>query len=102
MAGSMAGLVDAFDTKNAGDFFNVYEDGFELAFVGNFEIGVNARVGAVRAAFEIVNVTVGVAEYGGDVGQQAGAIFGTNYQMHQELGSTGSTPFDGDAAFGLI
>ena len=102
MAGSMAGLVDAFDTKNAGDFFNVYEDGFELAFISNFEVGVNARVGAVRAAFEIVNVGPSSADDGGDFGEKAGAVACADGELDRKLGFGAAAPLDSDAAFGLV
>jgi hypothetical protein len=36
MAGSMPGLVDAFDPEDTGDFLDVCEDGFELALVSDF------------------------------------------------------------------
>src|SRR5712691_201832 len=71
---SVAGLVDAFDAQDAGNFADIDEDGFELALVGNFEIGVNARVGAVGAALEVVNVGTGAADNGGDFGEKAGAV----------------------------
>src|SRR5947209_19083350 len=102
MAGSMAGLVDAFDTKNAGDFFNVYEDGFELALVGNFEVGVNARVGAIRTAFQIMNVGTSSADDGGDFGEKAGAVACADGELDGKLGFGAAAPLDGDAAFGLV
>ena len=102
MAGSMAGLVDAFDTKNAGDFFNVYEDGFELAFVGNFEVGVNARVGAIRTAFQVMNVGPSSADDGGDFGEEAGAVACADGELDGEFGFGAAAPLDGDAAFGLV
>ena len=70
----MAGLVDAFDAENAGDFFDICEDSFELALIGDFKVGIDARVGAVGAALEVVNVGAGVADDGGDVCQKAGAV----------------------------
>src|SRR2546430_16837746 len=69
----MAGLVDAFDAENAGDFFDICEDGFELALIGDFKVGVDARVGAVGAAFQVVNVGAGAADNGGGVFARAGA-----------------------------
>jgi len=53
---SLAGLVDAFDTDDTGDFADIDENGFELALVGDFEVGVDARVGAIGTAFEVMNV----------------------------------------------
>src|SRR5438477_3751739 len=70
----MAGLVDAFDTENAGNFFDICKDGFELALIGDFKVGVDARVSAVGAAFQVVNVGAGAADNGGEVCQKAGAI----------------------------
>src|SRR2546421_10338814 len=68
----MAGLVDAFDAENAGDFFDICEDGFELALIGDFKVGVDARVGAVGAAFQVVNVGAGAADNGGGGCQKGG------------------------------
>jgi hypothetical protein len=56
---SVAGLVDAFDAEDAGNFADIDEDGFELALVGDFEVGVNARISAIGAAFEVVNIGTG-------------------------------------------
>ena len=71
----LAGLVDAFDAENAGNFADIDENGFELAPVRNFEVSVNARVGAgaIGTAFEVVNVGTGSADDGGDVGKKTGA-----------------------------
>ena len=74
MARSMAGLVDAFDAEHAGNFTDIDEDSLQLALIGDFQIGVNARVGAVGPAFEIVNVGTGSADDGGDFSKKAGAI----------------------------
>ncbi len=86
MAGSMAGLVDAFDAENAGDFFNVDEDGFELALIRDFQVGVNARVGAIGAAFEVVNVGTGSADDSRDLGEKAGAVAGADGELDGEGG----------------
>jgi hypothetical protein len=40
----LAGLEDALNAINTGDFADIDEDGFELATVGNFEIGIDACV----------------------------------------------------------
>src|SRR6266436_2796686 len=98
----MAGLVDAFDAKNTGNFLNVDEDGFELAPVGDFEVGVNASVGAVGTAFEIVNVGTGSADDGGDFGKKAGAVARADGELDGKLGFGAAAPLDGDAAFGLV
>src|ERR1700683_3033343 len=95
-------LIDAFDTIDTSDFADTGEDGFELAAIDDFEVDVNLRVQAVGAAFEIVDVTAGVADHRGDLGQQPGAVFRANDQVHQKLGSACATPFNGEAALGLI
>src|SRR5258706_2316433 len=102
MGGSMAGLVDAFDAEDAGNFADIDEDGFELALIGNFEIGVNAGISAIRAAFEIVNVGTGSADDGGDFGEKAGAIARADGELDRESGFGAAAPLDGDAAFGLV
>src|SRR5882762_462104 len=102
MAGSMAGLVDAFDAKNTGDFLNVDEDGFELAPVGDFKVGVDARVGAIGTAFQVMNVGAGAANDGGDVGKKAGAVARADSELDGKLGFGAAAPLDGDAALGLV
>src|SRR5882757_4622111 len=98
----MAGLVDAFHAKNAGDFFDVDQDGFELAFIGDFEVGVNARVGAVRAAFQVMNVGTSAADDGSDFGEKAGAVARADSELDRKLGFGAAAPLDGDAAFRLV
>src|SRR6266853_3946852 len=98
----LAGLGDALDAQNTGNFLDIGEDGFKLPFVGDFEIGVNARVGAVRAAFEVMNVGTGAADDGGDFGEQAGAVARADGELDGKSGFRTAAPFDGDAAFGLV
>src|SRR5216684_4422898 len=98
----MAGLVDAFDTENAGDFLNIDQDGFELAFIGDFEVGVNARVGAIGAAFQVMNVGTSSADDGGDFGEKTGAVACADGELDGKLGFGTAAPLDGDAAFGLV
>src|SRR4029077_4939754 len=102
IARSMAGVVGAFDAQDAGNFADVDEDGFELALIGNFQIGVNTRIGAVRAAFEIVNVGTGSADDGGDFGEKAGAIARADGELDRESGFGAAAPLDGDAPFCLV
>src|SRR5579885_720316 len=96
------GLVDALDAEDAGDFADIEEDGFELAAVRDFEIGVNARVAAVGAAFEFVNIGAGSADDGSDLREEAGAVEREDGETHRERGGGGAAPLDGDAALGLI
>ncbi len=98
----MAGLVDAFHTENAGNFLNIDEDGFELAFIGDFEVGVNARVGAIGAAFQVVNVGTSSADDGGDFGEKAGAVACADGELDGKFCFGATAPLDGDAAFGLV
>src|SRR5437879_8798722 len=98
----MAGLVDAFDTENARNFFDICEDGFELALISDFKVGVDARVGAVGAAFQVVNVGAGAADNGSDVCQKAGAITRADGELDGESGFGAAAPLDGDAALCLI
>jgi len=100
----VAGLVDAFDAQNAGDFADIDENGFELTLVGNFEIGVNAGVGAIRTAFQVVNVGTGFfsADDGGDFGKKASAVARADGELDGKLGFGTAAPLDGDAAFGLV
>src|SRR5258707_2401790 len=99
---SLAGLVDAFDAENAGNFADIDEDGFKLTAVGDFQIGVNAGVGAVGTAFEVVNVGTRSADDGGDFGKQAGAVACAEGELDGEGGFGAASPLDGDAAFGLV
>src|SRR5258707_1080968 len=99
---SLAGLVDAFDAENAGNFADIDEDGFKLTAVGDFQIGVNAGVGAVGTAFEVVNIGTRSADDGGDFGKQAGAVARADGELDGEGGFGAATPLDGDAAFGLV
>src|SRR5438552_820571 len=99
---SVAGLIDALDAKNAGNFLDVDEDSLELALVGNFKVGVNARVGAIRAAFEVMNVGASAADDGGDFGKKAGAVACADGELDGEFGFRPTAPFHGDAAFGLV
>src|SRR6266852_4521942 len=99
---SLAGLVDAFDAENAGNFADIDEDSFQLTAVGDFQIGVNAGVGAVGTAFEVVNVGASSADDGGDFGKQAGAVACAGGELDGEGGFGAAAPLDGDAAFGLV
>src|SRR6266481_9332794 len=99
---SLAGLVDAFDAENAGNFADIDEDGFKLTAVGDFQIGVNAGVGAVGTAFEVVNVGTRSADDGGDFGKQAGAVARADGELDGKLCFGTAAPLDGDAAFGLV
>ena len=81
----MAGLIDTFDAQNAGNFADVDEDGLKLALVGNFEAGVNARVGAIGTALEIVNIGTGSADDGGDFGKKTGQVAGPNGYLHGNI-----------------
>src|SRR5229473_7722409 len=101
MVGSMARLVDAFDAEDAGNFADIDEDGFELSLIGNFQIGVNARIGAVGPAFEIVNVGTGSADDGSDFRKKTGTIARANGELNRKS-SFGAAPLNGDAAFGLV
>ena len=98
----MAGLVDAFDAENAGNFLDIDEDGFELVLVGNFEIGVDASVGAVGAAFKVVNVGTGAAYDRRDFSKKAGAVARADGELDGESGFGTAAPFDSDAALGLV
>src|SRR5260370_387833 len=98
----MAGVVGAYETENAGDFLNIDEDGFELAFIGDFEVGVNARVGAIGAAFQVMNVGTSSADDGGDFGEKAGAVACADGELDGKFCFGGTAPLEGDAAFGLV
>src|SRR5882762_4255694 len=98
----VAGLVDAFDAENAGNLADINEDGLELALVGNFEVGVNTRVGAIGTAFEVMDVGTGAADDRGDFGEKPGAVARADGELDGKLGFGSAAPFDGDAAFGLV
>src|SRR3984893_5810317 len=97
-----AGLVDTLYTVHAGHCADIGEDGLELAAIGDFQAGVDARIRTVRAAFQAVNVGARAADYGGNLSQKAGAIAGADHELHLEGGGSCPTPLDGDAAFRLI
>src|SRR5713226_5650782 len=98
----VAGLVDTFDAVDARNFADIDKNGFELALVGDFKIGVDAGVGTVGAAFEIVNVGAGAADDGSNFREQSGAVLGANGKLHGEGCGALAAPLDGDAALGLI
>src|SRR5437762_10634498 len=98
----MAGLVDAFDAENTGNLADIDENGFELAPVGNFDVGVNARVGAFGTALEVVNVRTGSADDSCDVSKQTGAVPRADGELDGKFGFGSAAPLDGDAAFGLV
>src|SRR6266481_10075485 len=98
---SMAGLVNAFDAEDSGNLANIDEDGFELALVGDLEIGVNARIGAVGPAFKIVNVGACSADDGSDFRKKTGTIARADGELNRKSGF-GAAPLNGDAAFGLV
>src|SRR5260370_11981638 len=98
----MAGLVDAVHAENAGDFLYVGENGFELAFIGNFEVGVDARVGAIRPVFQVMNVGTSSADDGSNFGEKAGAIPCADGELDGKLGFGAAAPLDGDPAFSLV
>src|SRR5690242_16622825 len=95
-------LVDALYIKHAGDFADIGEDGLELAAIGNFQAGVDARVGAIGSAFQAVDVGSGAADYRGNLSQEAGAIAGADHELHLERDSACAAPLDGDPALRLI
>ena len=95
-------MVDSLDAVNPGNFLDVGEDGFELPPVGNFQVSVNARVGAVRTALEIVNVGARAADHGGDFRQQSGAVARANRELHRERRAARAAPFDRDAPLRLV
>src|SRR5260370_3815097 len=99
---SLAGLVDAFDAEDAGYFADIDENGFELAFIGNFEVGVNTRVGTIGTAFEIVNVGTGAADDSGDFGEKAGTVARADGELDGKFGFGAAAPLDGNAAFRLV
>src|SRR5260370_5174585 len=99
---SLAGLVDAFDAEDAGYVADIDENGFELALIGNFEVGVNTRVGAIGTAFEVVNVGTGAADDGGDFGEEAGTVARADGELDGKLSFGAAAPLDGDAPFGLV
>src|SRR5260370_753277 len=98
----MAGLVDAVHAENAGDFLYVGENGFELALIGNFEVGVDARVGAIRPAFQVMNVGTSSADDGSNFGEKDGAIPCAGGEVAGKLGFVAAAPLAGDAAFSLV
>src|SRR4029077_10626341 len=77
-------------------------DGLELAAIGDLQAGVDARVRAIGSAFQAMDVGSGAADYGGNIGQEAGAIAGADHELHLERGSSCAAPLDGDAGFRLI
>src|SRR5208283_1613552 len=95
-------LVDALYAVDAVDATYAGENGFELALVRYFQTGFDASVLAVGAAFESANVGAGVADDGRDFREEAGTILGADEEFDGESGGAATTPFDGDAAFGLI
>src|SRR5437660_10590087 len=98
----MAGLVDAFDAENPGNFFDICKDSFELSLIGDFKVGVDARVGAVGAAFQVVNVGAGAADNAGDVRQQAGAIERATGELDGYSGFGAVVTLDGDVLLAFI
>src|SRR5260370_14410314 len=64
-------LVDTLHIIHAGDSADIGEDGLELAAIGDFQAGVDARVRAIRSAFQAVDVGSGAADYGGNISQKA-------------------------------
>jgi len=98
----VAGLVDAFDAENAGNLADIDENGFELAPVGNFEVGINARVGAIGAAFEVVNVGTGSLMTAVMSARRPARSRARMVSWTGKLGFGSAAPLDGDAAFGLV
>ena len=95
-------LVHAFHAVDAVDPAQAGQDGFQLPLIANFQAGIHARVLFVGTAFQLADIGFRVADHCGDIGKQAGAIFGTNLQLHGESGFAPAAPLDGDAPFGLI
>src|SRR5277367_900038 len=95
-------LVDAFDAKDAGDFSNVGENGFELAAVDDFEAGLDAGILTVGAALKAADIGAGAADDGGDSGEEARAVFGANRKLHRGGCGAFTAPLDGDAALCLV
>src|SRR5258708_23553337 len=102
MAESMAGLVDAFNAENTGNFLNVDQDGFELAPVGDFEVGVNSRVGAIRAAFRVMNVGTSAADDGGFFGEETGAVACAAGGLEGKIGFGAGAPRDRHVAVRVV
>src|ERR1700722_7879704 len=95
-------LINALNAVNRGNLANIYEDGFQLAAVHNFQAGIDARVDAVWAADQVANVRTGPADHGGDVSKQSSAIARTNLQFHREGRGILAAPFNRDATFRLV
>src|ERR1700724_1838659 len=95
-------LVDALHTVHAGDFADIGEDGLELAAIGDFQAGVDARIRTVGPAFQAVDVGAGAADYGCNFSQEAGAVACADHQLHLERGRSCAAPLDSDAPFGLV
>lgn len=51
-----ARLVHALHAVHTGNFSDIRYNGLQLALIHNFQIGIHARVAAVGAAFQVVNV----------------------------------------------
>src|SRR6202030_3235312 len=96
------GLINALNAVNGGNLANIYEDGFQLAAVHDFQAGINARIYAIRAADQVANIRTGTADHRGDVGKQSSAIARANLQLHRESCGILATPFDSYAALRLV
>src|SRR5260221_5428909 len=98
----IAGLVDALDADDSGDFTNVGEDSFKLAAIDNFEAGIDTGVIVIRAAFEIANIRAGSADDSGNVRKQACAVLGANGELNRERGGGLPAPLDGDTTLSFV
>src|SRR5260370_41532271 len=58
-------LVDTLHIIHAGDFADIGEDRLEVAAISDFQAGVDARVRAIRSAFQAGAVGSGAADYSG-------------------------------------
>ena len=61
-----ARLVHALNTIDAGNLSNIREDGFELALIHDFQVGIHACVAAIGPAFQIVDIGTGATDHSGD------------------------------------
>src|SRR3984893_887481 len=98
----LAGLVDPLDAVYAGNLANVEENGFQLALVRYFQIGIDARIQFVGAAFQAAYVRAGSADDRGNFRKQPGTILGAYGELHRECGLASAAPFDGDTPLRLV
>src|SRR5580658_7572741 len=99
-------LLQPLHIPYAGNFAHAGHDSLQVLQVGDVGDQFHGSVVFGRLGFDVLDVSVGVADDGGDLFQHAGAVVAGDGQLDRVArlpngGSGIAAPLDGNAALGL-